>query len=106
GRITFDGAALGRCMDGIAGSAQCDSQVDAFGSNSDCQMAFVGNQPIGGLCYDNSECAQGAYCTATAAACGGTCQTRKAIGAATTTGNDRECVNGAYNYAASSCRAP
>jgi hypothetical protein len=60
GRMTYDGAALRRCLTALA-SAPCvrDGWQQVFSVDADCRAAFRGAVPVGGECDGGTVCESG-----------------------------------------------
>jgi hypothetical protein len=89
GSIRFDGVAARTCLDQVAARcASTNSQVNQL-----CRRAFVGTVAIGGGCWRNQQCVEGAWCdhgSAGAQACPGACRAQLAAGAMCVTA--RQCL--------------
>lgn len=85
GRLGYDSAAAGECLDAAAGAA-CGGAAPT--SSAACDRVFVGKVAVGGACEDDDECAGEATCDGDP----GACVALPALGAACT----GSCVTGAY----------
>jgi hypothetical protein len=95
GRQAYDAGAAGECFAAARTRLACGRQV-LLDADPSCEAIFTGQVPTQGVCFNDEDCADDAFCSSDTKTCPSTCQPRRGVGA--TVERRRECQSGLVDF--------